>query len=277
MNRSIIFISIFVSMIFSNVHAHDNGFVLNLKANFSGTQTLPSISDADLALMGASYMKGMMGFIMDGEAEFGYIFGSEEYFNMNNNDIFSGMGAFITLGVGQGYAGQISGSVVGDETINVFFNAFYTPVVSFTLGTKAYFFKNRMAVGLNVGGKMIADMSPTYEFYSDEPPASGDSSPVFPPEVGTIIVTDDMMKKMNPLMLTLKASIDYYQPIVERMELILGAYAAYNFYAPGYITMPSKLAVAAVGQGFDPATTPLKSFRIDSLDFGLTLGISFKA
>ena len=61
------------------------------------------------------------------------------------------------------------------------------------------------------------------------------------------------------------------------MELILGAYAAYNFYAPGYITMPSKLAVAAVGQGFDPATTPLKSFRIDSLDFGLTLGISFKA
>ena len=279
MNRSIIFISIFVSMIFSNVHAHDNGFVLNLKANFSGTQTLPSISDADLALMGASYMKGMMGFIIDGEAEFGYIFGSEEYFNMNNNDIFSGMGAFITLGVGQGYAGQISGSLVEGaagappQTVDVFFNAFYTPVVSFTLGTKAYFFKNRMAVGLNVGGKMIADMSPTYEFYSN-PAVEG-----LGPEVGTLIVTDDMIKKMNPLMITLKASIDYYQPIVERMELILGAYAAYNFYAPGYITMPGALAAMAALPpiNFDAANTPLKSFRIDSLDFGLTLGISFKA
>ena len=272
MKRSIIFISIFVSMIFSNVHAHDNGFVLNLKANFSGSQTLPSISDAELKLMGASYMKGMMGFIMDGEAELGYIFGSREHFDMNNNNIFSGMGVFFTIGVGQGYAGQISGKVVGTETVDVFFNAFYTPVVSFSLGTKVYFFKNRMALGLNVGGKMIADMSPTYEFYSN-PAIDG-----LGPEVGTLIVTDDMIKKMNPLMVSLKVSMDYYQPIVERMELILGAYAGYNFYAPGYITMPSTLAEAALADsGFNAANTPLNSFRIDSLEFGITLGISFKA
>ena len=277
MKRSIIFISIFVSMFFSNVHAHDNGFVLNLKANFSGSQTLPSINDADLKLMGASYMKGMMGFIIDGEAELGYIFGSKEYFNMYDNNIFGGMGLFVTLGVGQGYAGQISGKEIplegqAPQTVDVFFNAFYTPVVSFSLGTKVYLFKNRMAVGLNVGGKMIADMAPEYEFYSN-PAIDG-----LGPEVGTLIVTDDMIKKMNPLMVTLKASIDYYQPIVERMELILGAYAAYNFYAPGYITMPSTLAEAALADsGFNAINTPLKSFRIDSLDFGLTLGISFKA
>lgn len=271
MKRTIIFANILISMFFLNVHAHDNGFVLNLKANFSGSQTLPSISAAELEMMGASYMRGMMGFIIDGEAEFGYIFGAEEYFNKVNNDVFGGIGVFVTIGVGQGYAGQVSGSVVGDETIDVFFNAFYTPVISFSAGTKLYLFKNRMALGVNVGGKMIADMAPTYEFYAN-PEVEG----ILEKEVGTLIVTEDMIKKMNPFMLTFKASVEYFQPIVERVELILGGYASYSLYAPGYITMPPSLAAAAAGQGFDSANTPLPSFRIDSLDFGLTLGLSFK-
>lgn len=274
MKRTLIFASILISMFFVNVHAHDNGFVLNLKANFSGSQTLPSINQADLDTIGASYMEGMMGFIIDGEAELGYIFGAEEYFDVSEDSAFSGMGVFVAIGVGQGYAGQISGSLVPSadgattNTVDVFFNAFYTPVISFSAGTKVYLFKNRMAVGVNVGGKMIADMSPTYEFYASDAIAS---------EVGTLIITDDMIKNMNPFMLTVKANIEYYQPIVERMELVLGGYASYSIFSPGRITMPDTLAdLANLNNGFDAANTPLKSFRIDSLDFGLTLGLSFK-
>jgi len=281
MKRTLIFASMFVSMFFLNVHAHDGGFVLNLKVNFSGTQTLPSISQADLDIMGATYMKGGMGFIIDGEAEVGYIFDAEEYFNVLGDSVFSGMGAFVTIGVGQGHSGQKSGTTLpatGEkpaEVVDLFMNVQYTPVISFSLGTKVYLFKNRMAVGLNVGGKMIADMAPSFEYYTAQLVEGVDA---LLPTVGTIIVTDDMMKKMNPFMISLKANIEYYQPIVERMELILGGYASYNFYAPGYITMPSALANLASQNKppFNPANTPLKSFRIDSLDFGLTLGLSFK-
>lgn len=273
MKRVLIFTSILASVFCFGLSAHDNGFVLNLRANFGGTQTMPSIGQDDLDKMGASYMEGMMGFVIDGEAELGYIFGSENFFGMDNNDTFGGMGVFVTLGVGQGYAGQISGSLIpaGEVTneIDVFFNAFYTPVASFSLVTKVYLFKNRMAVGLGVGGKLIADMTPTYEFYASD---------VIPAEVGTLIVTEDMIKNMNPLMLTFKGSVEYYQPVVERVELILAGYAVYNLYAPGYITMPATLAdLAKFNNGFDSATTPLNSFKLNSLDFGITLGLSFKA
>lgn len=252
---------------YSNVYGFDNGFIWSLKANFSGTFTTPMISKSDLDKLGASYMKGGMGFFVDGEAELGYLFGSKEFFNAENSSDFSGMSAYVSIGVGQGSAIQQSGAVVGDKTVDVYFNVSYTPVINFGIGTKVYFFDSKFAIGLLIGGKIIADMSPSYEFYSSAPDT-------LPQEVGTLIITPDMIKRMNPVMGSIKLSFEYNQPILEKMEIILGLYGKYNIYHPGYITMPPTLASLV---SIDLTKTPMKSYFINSFDFGISLGVGFKA
>ena len=128
---------------------------------------------------------------------------------------------------------------------------------------------------LNEGGKLIADTSPEYLAYFDS------EMPGFP-EIGEIIVTDFMVKNMNPVMFSIKFMLEYNQPVNDRVEVILGAYTRFNVYSPKYITMPDSLlslmnsALEKEGKpAFDP-TTPLKSYYINSLDFGLTLGLAFK-
>ncbi len=256
----------------SSGYALDSGFTLNLKANFGGTYTQPKIDETDLASLGANYMKGGLGFIIGGELEVGYIFGADKFFGLENNNMFSGLGVFGYLGVGQGSSIQSSGSLVKvgevEEQVDVYFSAFYTPVADFGITLKSFFFNNRFAVSLGIGAKMIADTTPTYEFYSSHPE-------VFPQEVGTIIVTEEMIKQMNPLMLSIRGGLEYYQPIVDNFALILGGYLSYNIYDPKFITMPPTLLESAIAQGFDPSV-PLKSFRLNSLDFGISIGLSFR-
>lgn len=265
-------ITIFIS---TNLYGFDNGFIWSLKANFSGTLTMPKISKSDLATLTASYMKGGMRFFIDGEAELGYMFGSKQFFNMKSSTGFSGMSAFATLGVGQGAMSQQSGALIDTNKVDVYFNVSYTPVISFGIGTKAYFFDSKFAIGLTVGGKVIAAMTPSYEFYSN--PSLEEAG--IPPEVGTLIVTPNMIKKMNPVMGSVKLSFEYNQPILERLEIILGLYGRYNIYSPGYITMPPKLTAALeeVNPGLKIEDTHLKSYFINSLDFGITIGAGFKA
>lgn len=122
-------------------------------------------------------MRGMVGFIMNGEAELIYIFDSKRYFNYTNNNIFGGLGLAFNLGVGQGFSGQISGtqnitfsaSGGGDYTkdIEVYCRVYMTPVVTFGTTVKALLLKNRLVVGLGLGGKMLADPQPTYELYTN--------------------------------------------------------------------------------------------------------------
>ncbi|WP_297277762.1 hypothetical protein [uncultured Brachyspira sp.] len=269
-----ILIYIFMAASFSLAYGFDEGFIWALKANFNGSATMPSISKEDLDKIGAAYMKGAVGYTMDGEAELGYLFGSEKWFGMDKSK-FSGMSVFASLGVGSGFAGQVAGNTIKGITAAAYINISYAPVISFGVGTKAYFFDSRLALGFHIGGKLIADLSPEYLAYLDIDMEGF-------PEIGEIIVTDFMIKNMNPVMFSMKFMIEYNQPVNDRVEVILGAYTRFNIYSPKYITMPDSLATmmndALKDQGkqpFDP-TTPLKSYYINSLDFGLTIGLAFK-
>ena len=276
MNRKFLVVMLF--MITSILYSFEEGFIWGLRANFNGSLTLPSISQEDLDKMGAAYMKGAVGYTMDGEAELGYLFGAERWFGKEKSDFskFSGMSLYVSIGVGTGFSGMVSGNTIGGATVNVFMNVNYKPVISFGIGSKLYLLESRMAIGLQLGGKVIADTSPEYLAYSDM-----DLSAVFTnitlPQMGEIIVTDFMKKNMNPVMFSIKLMLEYNQPINDRVEVVLGIYTRFNIYKPKYITMPTSLL--GVIQGIRPsftAETPMPTYYINSLDFGLTLGLQFR-
>lgn len=278
MNRKFLVVMLF--MITSILYSFEEGFIWGLRANFNGSLTLPSISQEDLDKMGAASMKGAVGYTMDGEAELGYLFGAERWFGKEKSDFskFSGMSLYVSIGVGTGFSGMVSGNTIGGATVNVFMNVNYKPVISFGIGSKLYLLESRMAIGLQLGGKVIADTSPEYLAYSDSDSTFASlTPPVTLPEMGELIVTDFMKKNMNPVMFSLKLMLEYNQPINDRVEVVLGIYTRFNIYKPKYITMPTSLL--GVIQGIRPsftAETPMPTYYINSLDFGLTLGLQFR-
>lgn len=278
MNRKFLVVMLF--MITSILYSFEEGFIWGLRANFNGSLTLPSISQEDLDKMGAASMKGAVGYTMDGEAELGYLFGAERWFGKEKSDFskFSGMSLYVSIGVGTGFSGMVSGNTIGGATVNVFMNVNYKPVISFGIGSKLYLLESRMAIGLQLGGKLIADTSPEYLAYSDSDSTFASlNPPVTLPEMGELIVTDFMKKNMNPVMFSLKLMLEYNQPINDRVEVVLGIYTRFNIYKPKYITMPTSLL--GVIQGIRPsftAETPMPTYYINSLDFGLTLGLQFR-
>lgn len=278
MNRKFLVVMLF--MITSILYSFEEGFIWGLRANFNGSLTLPSISQEDLDKMGAASMKGAVGYTMDGEAELGYLFGAKRWFGKEKSDFskFSGMSLYVSIGVGTGFSGMVSGNTIGGATVNVFMNVNYKPVISFGIGSKLYLLESRMAIGLQLGGKLIADTSPEYLAYSDSDSTFASlKSPVKLPEMGELIVTDFMKKNMNPVMFSIKLMLEYNQPINDRVEVVLGIYTRFNIYKPKYITMPTSLL--GVIQGIRPsftAETPMPTYYINSLDFGLTLGLQFR-
>ncbi|TXJ45382.1 hypothetical protein EPJ70_03060 [Brachyspira aalborgi] len=278
MNRKFLVVMLF--MITSILYSFEEGFIWGLRANFNGSLTLPSISQEDLDKMGAASMKGAVGYTMDGEAELGYLFGAERWFGKEKSDFskFSGMSLYVSIGVGTGFSGMVSGNTIGGATVNVFMNVNYKPVISFGIGSKLYLLESRMAIGLQLGGKVIADTSPEYLAYSDSDSTFASlTPPVTLPEMGELIVTDFMKKNMNPVMFSIKLMLEYNQPINDRVEVVLGIYTRFNIYKPKYITMPTSLL--GVIQGIRPsftAETPMPTYYINSLDFGLTLGLQFR-
>ena len=287
--KKIVFFVMFVFVSFS-AFAFEEDFTLGLKANFSGSYTDPHINEADKKYLGAAFMRGMAGFIMNGEAEITYIFDSKRYFNYTNNNIFGGLGLAFNLGIGQGFSGQISGQyneLIGKD-IEVYCRVYMTPIVTFGTAVKTMLFKNRLAIGFGVGGRMLADPQPTYELYTnltDEETKilhNNGSGPDFYPETGTLYIPGSMMKKMNPLGLVLKTSIEYNQPVITRMDITIGAYASYTIYKPGHVALPKKIAKAAIENGKDKGIDvnferdSIKSFFMNSVDFGVNLGLLFK-
>ena len=278
MNRKFLVVMLF--MITSILYSFEEGFIWGLRANFNGSLTLPSISQEDLDKMGAASMKGAVGYTMDGEAELGYLFGAERWFGKEKSDFskFSGISLYFSIGVGTGFSGMVSGNTIGGATVNVFMNVNYKPVISFGIGSKLYLLESRMAIGLQLGGKLIADTSPEYLAYSDSDSTFASlTPPVKLPEMGELIVTDFMKKNMNPVMFSIKLMLEYNQPINDRVEVVLGIYTRFNIYKPKYITMPTSLL--GVIQGIRPsftAETPMPTYYINSLDFGLTLGLQFR-
>ena len=278
MNRKFLVVMLF--MITSILYSFEEGFIWGLRANFNGSLTLPSISQEDLNKMGAAYMKGAVGYTMDGEAELGYLFGAERWFGKEKSDFskFSGMSLYVSIGVGNGFTGLVAGNTINGINPNIFINVNYTPVISFGIGSKLYLLESRMAIGLQLGGKLIADTSPEYLAYSDM-----DLSTVFTnitlPQVGEIIVTDFMKKNMNPVMFSIKLMLEYNQPINDRVEVVLGIYTRFNIYKPKYITMPDSLLEMIKKGAQKPnfsVETPMPTYYINSLDFGLTLGLQFR-
>ena len=261
-----------------HLYAFDSGFTLGLKANFSGSYTDPHIGKKDMEYLGAQFMRGMVGFVMSGEAELAYAFDAVRYFNCQTNDVFSGLGLAFNLGIGQGFSGQISGS----NGVEVYCRVYMTPIVTFGTAVKAMFFQNRFALGFGLGGKMLADPQPTYELYTNlnekQLKELKQEGVDFYPETGTLYIPKSMMKKMNPLGLTLKTSIEYNQPVISRMDLTVGAYMSYTIYKPGYVSLPRKLMENAkkVNPKIDFEKDKLKSFYMNNFDFGISLGLLFK-
>lgn len=258
------------TLFFSNgAYAFQDGIVLTLRADFEVSLTTPEISKEELALLGgANKMDGMAGFVMAGEAELGYIFNAKEWMNIDNK-YFTGIGLHFNLGVGQGHSGQISGMNEAGKQIDVFVNVYYTPVITFATSLRVYLFEGRMALGTSIGGKMIADPAPTFQMYNNAGLKELQG-------VGSMIITEWQMKNMNPFAFRNKFFIEYNQPIVEKMELGLGLFFAYNIYQPKYLTLPPDLLEGAKGKGFDPKRK-LNSFYLNSTEFGLSIGLNFKA
>ncbi len=278
MNRKFLVVMLFMTT--SILYSFEEGFIWGLRANFNGSLTLPSISQEDLNKMGAASMKGAVGYTMDGEAELGYLFGAERWFGKEKSDFskFSGMSLYFSIGVGTGFSGMVSGNTIGGATVNVFMNVNYKPVISFGIGSKLYLLESRMAIGLQLGCKVIADTSPEYLAYSDSDSTFASLTPkVELPEMGELIVTDFMKKNMNPVMFSMKLMLEYNQPINDRVEVVLGIYTRFNIYKPKYITMPTSLlgVIKTIRPSFT-AETPMPTYYINSLDFGLTLGLQFR-
>ena len=286
MNRKFLVVMLF--MITSILYSFEEGFIWGLRANFNGSLTLPSISQEDLDKMGAASMKGEVGYTMDGEAELGYLFGAERWFGKEKSDFskFSGMSLYVSIGVGTGFSGMVAGNTlqVGTNSAvsaQMFMNVNYKPVISFGIGSKLYLLESRMAIGLQLGIKTIVDTSPEYLAYSDMDKTFSDLG-VKLPEMSEIVVTDFMKKNMNPVMFSMKLMLEYNQPINDRVEVVLGIYTRFNIYKPKYITMPDTLlglintAKKALNAAEFNPQTPLNSYYMNSLDFGITLGLQFR-
>jgi hypothetical protein len=273
-----------------HLYAFDSGFTLGLKANLTGSLTDPRISKKDMDYLGGNGMKGMLGYITTGEADLTYLFDSIHYFRLQDNSIFGGLGWSFALGLGQGFSGQISGqdNKELDKRIDVFCRIHMTPVLTFTTGVRSYFLRNRLSLGLNTGIRMPLDPQPVYELYTNLTPEEVEKLKKvgldFSSETGTLLITKEQMKKINPIGFTFKGSIEYNQPFLSNMEIVLGCFLSYTIYKPKYVTMPQKLINAAKAGGrlknppvdVDIVNHPINSFYMNSLDFGVTVGLTFK-
>jgi len=287
--KKFLLLCFFIFASFNALFAFGTGFTLGIKAYPTATLTMPHISKKDMAYLGGNGMKGMLGYITTGAAELTYNFDSVRYFGYQDTSVFSGLGLAGYFGIGQGFSGQISGQynpAVGD--INVYCRVYMKATMNMGATLKTFLFNNRMSINFGAGINVLLDPHPTYELTTNlstedvEKVKQGSGGKVdFSNEVGTLLITDDMMKKMNPVAAVFNFGIDYYQPITQHMQLTLGGFFAYSLYKPGYVSLPQKLADAAMaaaevdGRELD-LSKPIKSFYMNSLNFGVSIGLLFE-
>lgn len=285
---------LFSAVFIFHAYAFNSGFTLGLKANLTGSLTRPKINEEDKALLGANRMNGSLGYITTGEAELTYLFDSIRYFRLQDNNVFGGLGWSFALGLGQGFTGQISGQLDKDvlnKQIDIYCRIHMTPVLTFTTGLRSYFLRNRLSLVGNIGIKMPLDPQPVYELYTNLTPEEVNilkkatkGAIDFSNETGTLLITNDQIKKINPVGFIMKGTIEYNQPFLTNMEIVLGAFLSYAVYRPKYVTMPQKLITAAHENAkrkdqhskLNLLNTPINSLYLNSLDFGVTVGLTFK-
>ncbi len=284
--KKTLFAIIFTSSII-NIYAFDSGLTLGFKANMTGSLTRPHINKKDMEYLGADFMEGMLGYVTTGDAELTYIFDSIRFFHYKDASVFGGLGLSFNLGLGEGFSGQISGSTDTPVGLTrVYCRVYMTPVLKTGVLLKAFLLNNRMSINGGLGLSVPMDPHPTYEMYSNLTPEKlkimKTTGVDFSGETGTLVVSQEQMKKINPVGYTLKLGLDYYQPVTGSMEIVLGSFLSYLIYKPGYVTMPKKIEEAAKAggevKGIDVnfARDPIKSFYMNSLDFGLNIGLIFK-
>ncbi len=275
-----VFLLVAVFNIASLAYSFDDGWVFGLRADFGGALTLPEISQETLQYMNplATGMSGFLsGLLVGGEASAGYIFGSDDLFGLPEDHAFSGIGLHGYLGVGMGNVSQKITAEHSGQPLDIFIIVDYTPTVNFGIKGHALFFDNRLSVGLGIGGKAILDYTPQYLVYSTVPA-------IIPTEIGTVIVPDDLLTKMNPLAFSSRFELNYAIPILPTTEFMMGFYTQFNLFSPGYLTVPPSLE--EIAQNNRPGVnenSPLLDFKqpfddywINSLDFGINLGIALK-
>ncbi len=279
--KKIVFAVLLLNVVFFTF-AFEKGPVLGLNANFSGSVTLPSIPLEDLHKLNplATNMAGFISpMLSGGQVTVGYIFDSQDWFpSLTDNSVLSGFGLYGYLGVGQGNTSQkITAQVSpGGGSFDIFMIVNFLPTINFGAEFEVLLFENRFSVGLGLGTRAIVDMSPSYLVYSTKPDVVGT-------EVGEIIINPDMMLKMNAFAFTTKLDLAYHVPILPTTELVLGVYTQFNAYKPKYLTVPpSLLEMATAGmtteqkdQFYKDITSPFPNYWLNSLDFGLTIGLMF--
>lgn len=282
---SILFIFIF--FLSTNVHSFGTGFTLGITVYPAGTLTRPHINKKDMAYLGGNGMRGMLGYITTASAELTYLFDSIRYFGYSSKSIFSGLGLSGYVGVGQGFSGQIAGQsneAVGN--IDVYTRVYMKVTMNMGTKLKTFLFNNRMSIDLGLGLNILLDPHPTYELFTNlsqenlEKLRSGVGID-FNSEVGSLLITDDMMKKMNPVGYVFHFGLEYYQPVSDYVQLTLGSFMSYTIYKPRYVVLPQKIEDAAKkgaqaeGRELD-LTKPINSFYMNSLNFGLSIGLLFE-
>ena len=81
-------------------------------------------------------------------------------------------------------------------------------------------------------------------------------------------------------MLSVKLTIEYNQPINEKVALLLGVYTRFNMYNPKYLVMTDdiqKIIQSYIGGENFTLETKLPSYFINSIDFGASIGFAFNA
>ncbi len=273
---------VFLLNIVWSAAAFEKGWVLGLRADFGGSLTLPRISEETLKYMNPKAI-GMSGFLsgllIGGEITTGYIFDSADLFDLPKNHPFSGLGVYGYVGMGQGNLSQRITAAENGQEFDIFIVVNYTPVVTFGAKVNALFFDNRLSVGLGIGGKAILDYTPEYLLYSTMPS-------IVPTEIGTVIIPDDMLTKMNPLAFSTRLEVGYAIPVVSTVEFVLGFFTQFNLFSPGYLTIPPSLEEMAQnnrpGVSDDPPSEkldfkqPFDDYWLNSLDFGVNIGFMLK-
>ncbi len=267
---------LFLLSIAVHLFSFDKGWTLNFRADFGGTLSLPNVSEETLKYLNpsATEMTGFLsGLLIGGEMAVGYIFDSNEVFGLSQNHSFSGIDLQGYVGIGMGNMSQKSISEFNGTAIDVFVVVDYTPVVNFGVKSHALFFDNRFSIGLGVGGKALLDATPQYTIYSSDPS-------MVKTEVGTIVVSDDLLLKMNPLAFSARFELGYAVPILQTTDLLFGFYSQFNLYKPGYITLPPSLEDLAQSTAASPNTLDFSQefpdYWLNSFDFGVNLGIAVK-
>ncbi len=271
-----IILCVFIVNMVIGAFSFEKGWVFGLRADFGGTLSLPNVSEKTLKYLNplATDMTGFLsGLLVGGEASLGYVFDSNELFGLPKNHSFSGIDVQGYVGVGMGNMSQKTTAEENGTPIDVFVVVDYTPVVSFGLKTHALFFDNRFSVGLGIGGEALLDYAPQYLLYSSEPDVIGT-------EIGTVVVPDEMLLKMNPLAFSTRFELGYAIPVLPTTEFVLGVYSQFNLYKPGYLTLPPSLEDLAQSNAVPPNsldfTKEFPDYWLNSFDFGVNIGIALR-